>query len=145
MHLLDSDTLSYLHGGHAESLHGLLPWTTRRWGRQLSRRSRVLRHRHEFVLKASSGDQLLKAQNWLLASESLLDRTLIVRFDLVAARHFDRLQRDRKLRRIGRTGFADREYCLGQPSNTGNTEPTSFSTNSEPPRHQLGRSVMRIT
>ena len=102
MHLLDSDTLSYLHGGHARVIARLTALDDEVVGTTIVTKIEVLRARHEFVLKASSGDQLLKAQHWLLVSESLLDRTLIVRFDLVAARHFDRLQRDRKLRRIGR-------------------------------------------
>jgi len=102
MHLLDSDTLSYLHAGHPRVVASLEALNDPEVGTTIVNKIEILRARHEFVLKASAGDQLLKAQHWLLVSESLLDRMLIVHFDIKAANYFDQLRNSRKLRRIGR-------------------------------------------
>ena len=90
MHLLDSDTLSYLHAGHPRVVASLEALNDPEVGTTIVNKIEIL-HRHEFVLKASAGDQLLEAQHWLLVSESLLDRTLIVHFDIKAANYFDRV------------------------------------------------------
>lgn len=102
MHLLDSDTLSYLHGGHPRVIARLAALDDPDVGTTIVNKIEILRARYEFVLKAANGEQLLKAQHWLLISESLLERILIVQFDVAAANVVDQLLSNRKLRRIGR-------------------------------------------
>jgi tRNA(fMet)-specific endonuclease VapC len=103
MHLLDSDTLSFLHAGHPQVVARLRAIDDAEVGTTIVNKIEILRARYEFVLKASNGEQLLKAQRWLLVSETLLDQIPIVQFDDNAADRFDELRRNRKLRRIGRT------------------------------------------
>lgn len=54
------------------------------------------------MLKAASGTDLLRAQQWLVRTEELLAEILIIPMDEAAAVEFDRLRAARRLRRIGR-------------------------------------------
>jgi tRNA(fMet)-specific endonuclease VapC len=102
MHILDTDTLSRLHAGdmrvqdHKERYDPAEVVTT------VITRIEILRGRFEFVLKATDGDQLRKAQDWLRRSEELLSRISIVPLDATAANQFDNLRQNKKLRKIGR-------------------------------------------
>jgi tRNA(fMet)-specific endonuclease VapC len=102
MHLLDSDTLSHLHAGHTQVVANLRAVDDLEVGTTIVTKIEILRARYDFVLKAMSGEQLLRAQHWLNLSEEQLSNTLIIPFDAAASRQFDHLRRVRKLRRIGR-------------------------------------------
>ena len=52
----------------------------------------MLRGRGTFLLKAASGPEVLRAQQLLQRTEAFLEQLLIVSFDSVAAREFDRLR-----------------------------------------------------
>jgi tRNA(fMet)-specific endonuclease VapC len=101
MHVLDSDVLSHLHAGHSRVV-AHLQQISDIVGTTLVTKIEFIRARSEAVLKAADGKQLLAAQERLLKTESLLSQILVVRFDSAAARHFEELQRSRRLRRIGR-------------------------------------------
>jgi tRNA(fMet)-specific endonuclease VapC len=62
----------------------------------------ILRGRHEFLLKASTGEQLLRAQQLLTSSEELLQTLVIVPVGRTSAAEFDRLRHDKKMKKIGR-------------------------------------------
>ena len=102
MHILDTDTLSRLHAGevriqeHKERFDPAEVVTT------VITRIEILRGRFEFVLKATDGAQLRKAQDWLRRSEELLSRIAIVPLDATAADQFDNLRQNKKLKKIGR-------------------------------------------
>jgi tRNA(fMet)-specific endonuclease VapC len=102
MHLLDTDTLTHLHAGHPRVVANLRALDDPEVGTTIVTKIEVLRARYEFVLKASDGDQVLKAQHWLEQSEQLLAELLIVPFDAAAANQFDKLVQTRKLRKIDR-------------------------------------------
>lgn len=102
MHLLDSDTLSHLHAGNPRVAECLRNTVDSEIGTTIVSRIEILRARCEFVMKANSGTQLLKAQRWLFLSEQLLAKLLVIPFDDDAASQFDRLRRVRSLRKIGR-------------------------------------------
>jgi tRNA(fMet)-specific endonuclease VapC len=102
MHLLDSDTLSHLHAGHPQVVANLRAVDDPEVATTIVTKIEILRARYDFLLKASDGNQLLVAQHWLLLSEELLTGLSIIPFDAAAAREFDRLRRDKKLKRIGR-------------------------------------------
>ena len=102
MHLLDTDTLSHLHSGHRRVLAHLRGVPGSLVGTTLITKIEILRARHAFVLKASSGEQLLEAQRWLEESEALLGGMLVVSISEQAAHEFNRLRKNRKLRSIGR-------------------------------------------
>ena len=62
----------------------------------------VLRGRIDYVLKAETGVNLLKAQELLFRTEELLNQLLIVPISQAASEQFDRLRTTPKLRKIGR-------------------------------------------
>jgi tRNA(fMet)-specific endonuclease VapC len=102
MHLLDTDTLTHLHAGHPRAVANLRALEDPEVGTTIVTKIEILRARYAFVLKASDGDQLLRAQRWLEQSEQLLAGLLIVPFDAVAANQFDKLVQTKKLKKIGR-------------------------------------------
>lgn len=102
MHLLDSDTLSHLHAGNPRVADCLRNTVDSETGTTIVSKIEMVRARCEFVMKARSGTQLLKAQRWLLLSEQLLAKLLVVPFDDDAADQFGSLRRVRSLRKIGR-------------------------------------------
>lgn len=103
MILLDTDILSLLHAGNegvVDRVERLDPGEL--LGTTVITRGEIIRARFEYLFKASDGEQLLKAQYWLEASEALLGDLFIVCVTTEAADEFDRLRRQRKLRKIGR-------------------------------------------
>ncbi len=102
MHLLDTDTLTYLHAGHPRVVERLRELDDPDVGTTVITKIELLRGRFEFMLKATSGSDLLRAQQWLVRTEELLAQMLIAPFDETAAVEFDRLRAARRLRKIGR-------------------------------------------
>jgi tRNA(fMet)-specific endonuclease VapC len=102
MYALDTDTLSRLHAGdrrledHRERIDPAEVATT------VVTRIEILQGRFDFVLKASNGQELLRALVWLTQSEDLLRQIIVLPIDEMAAAQFDRLRQIKKLRRIGR-------------------------------------------
>jgi tRNA(fMet)-specific endonuclease VapC len=54
------------------------------------------------LLKASNGEQLLRAQHLLLSSEQLLRTMAVIPVERTSAAVFDRLRQNKKLKKIGR-------------------------------------------
>jgi len=102
MHLLDTDTLTYLHAGHARVIERLQALTDPNVGTTIITKIELLRGRIDFVLKAATGAELLRAQQWLIRTEELLEQIIIVPLDVAAATQFDQLRAIRSLRKIGR-------------------------------------------
>lgn len=102
MHLLDTDTLTYLHAGHLRVVRHLRELDDPDVGTTIITKIELLRGRFEFLLKAASGTDLLRAQQWLVGTEELLAQILIVPMDEAAAFEFYRLRAARRLRKIGR-------------------------------------------
>jgi len=102
MHLLDTDTLTYLHAGHPRVVGRLRELNDPDVGTTIITKIELLRGRFEFMLKAACGTDLLRAQQWLVRTEELLTEILIIPRDEAAAVKFDRLPAARRLRRIGR-------------------------------------------
>ncbi len=63
----------------------------------------ILRGRIDYLLKAFSGGDLLKAQELFSRSETLLNQLPVILIDPDAANQFDRLQDISKFRKIGRS------------------------------------------
>ncbi len=102
MHLLDTDTLIHLDAGHSRVVERARSLPESEIGTTLITRIELLRARFEFLLKASDGQQLLRAQARLQRSERLLHGLLIASFNEAAATWFDRLRGNKRLKRIGR-------------------------------------------
>lgn len=102
MHLLDTDTLTHLHAGHPRVIERVRNADDPVLGTTIITKSELLRGRIDFLLKATTGAELLRAQQWFTRTEELLQQILIVPFDEVAAAQFDRLRANRAYRKIGR-------------------------------------------
>ena len=72
MHILDTDTLTHLHAGHQNVVQHLQALSDADVGATLITKIELLRGRFEYVLKASDGSSLLRAQQRLFRTEELL-------------------------------------------------------------------------
>ncbi len=112
MFVLDTDTLSRLHAGdrrleqHRDKLDPSQVAIT------VVTRIEILQGRFDFVLKATDGDQLLRAVAWLLRSEQLLSQHRVISVDAAAAAEFDRLRQNKKLKKIGRADLLIASFVL---------------------------------
>lgn len=102
MYVLDTDTLTRLHGGHPKVVEQLRRVDDSQVATTVVTKVELLRGRFDFLLKAANGAELLRAQDWLIKTELLVSQLRILPFDTAAAAEFDRLRADSKLRKIGR-------------------------------------------
>lgn len=102
MYLLDTDTLTHLHTGNSNVLERLKSVIDVEVGITIITRVEVLRGRIDYLVKAESGTSLLKAQELLFRTETLLSELLIIPIDRSASIEFDRLRDVSKFRKIGR-------------------------------------------
>jgi tRNA(fMet)-specific endonuclease VapC len=116
MHLLDTETLTYLHAGHPHVVGRLRELDNPDVGITIITEIELLRGRFEFILKAASGTDLLRAQQWLVRTAELLSQILIVPMDEAAAVEFDRLRAARRLRKIGRADLLSASIALAHRS-----------------------------
>jgi tRNA(fMet)-specific endonuclease VapC len=77
MYLLDTDTLTHLHAGQPRVIARLRELVDPDVGTTIITKIELLRGRHDFLLKAATGDELLRAQRWLARTEELLAQVLI--------------------------------------------------------------------
>lgn len=102
MHLLDTDTLTHLHAGHLRVIEHLHALTDSDIGTTIITKIEFLRGRFDFIFKAATSAELLRAQRLLVRTEELLAQILVVPLDEAATAQFDRLRAKRELRKIGR-------------------------------------------
>ena len=102
MYLLDTDTLTHLHAGNSNVTDRLKSATDVEVGITVITKVEVLRGRIDYLIKAESGESLLRAQELLFRTEELLSDLLIVPIDRAASIEFDRLRDISKFRKIGR-------------------------------------------
>jgi tRNA(fMet)-specific endonuclease VapC len=102
MYLLDTDTLTHLHAGNSNVLERLKSVIDVEAGITIITKVEVLRGRIDYLVKAESGSSLLKAQELLFRTETLLSELLIIPIDRSASIEFDRLRDISKFRKIGR-------------------------------------------
>ena len=102
MHLLDTDTLTHLHAGNRKVVESLRVLDDTDVGTTIITKIELIRGRMDFVLKAATGHQLLRAQNLLARTEELLEQIITVSMDDLAADRFDRLRGSHGLRKMGR-------------------------------------------
>jgi tRNA(fMet)-specific endonuclease VapC len=102
MYLLDTDTLTHLYRGNSNVVRRIEVVGDVEVGITIITKVEVLRGRIDYLLKAETGVNLLKAQELLFRTEELLDRLLIVPIGQEASLEFDRLRGISKYRKIGR-------------------------------------------
>ena len=100
MYLLDTDSLSALHRGNT-ALQSRIAQAPQPVATTIISRVEILRGRIEFLRKAPTGAEVLRAQQWLEQSEALLTQIEIVPFDAAASRVFDALKAVTRLQKIG--------------------------------------------
>jgi tRNA(fMet)-specific endonuclease VapC len=101
MHLLDTDTLTHLYAGHPRVTAHLRTLDDPIVGTTIITKSELLRGRVEFLLKAATGAEALRAQQWFTRTEELLSQIMVVPFDETAAGQFDRLRTNKVYHKIG--------------------------------------------
>lgn len=114
MYLLDTDTLTHLHAGHPRVIEQLRQVNDPEIGIAIITKIEILRGRHEFLLKASTGEELLRAYHWLTRSEELLEQILILPIDAESANVFDQLRMQPSLRKIGRADLLIASITIAQ-------------------------------
>jgi tRNA(fMet)-specific endonuclease VapC len=103
MYILDTDTLSLLFENDPRVLARKDAVPSSEIAITIVTRVEILQGRFAFLLKAATGDELLRAQLWLDKSvQSLAQVETVFPIDRPAAFAFDRLLQRRKLRKIGR-------------------------------------------
>jgi tRNA(fMet)-specific endonuclease VapC len=102
MYLLDTDTLTHLHAGNSNVTNRLKSTADVDVGITIITKVEVLRGRIDYLIKAESGESLLKAQELLFRTEELLNDLSIVPIDRAASIEFNRLRDVSKFRKIGR-------------------------------------------
>jgi tRNA(fMet)-specific endonuclease VapC len=83
MYLLDTDTLTHLHARNYNVLARLKSVIDIEVGITIITKVEVLRGRIDYLVKAESGASLLKAQELLFRTETLLSELLIIPIDLL--------------------------------------------------------------
>jgi tRNA(fMet)-specific endonuclease VapC len=102
MHLLDSDTLTHWYAGHPRVLQRFQETPKDEVATTIISKIELLQGRFDFLLKASTNEELLRAQEWLSRTEELLAQTPVVLLGAAAVAEFQRLRHakgPRKLRR----------------------------------------------
>jgi len=102
MYLFDTDTLSHLHAGNVNIINRLENLQGNEIAITVITKGEILRGRIDYLLKAFSGVDLLKAQELFSRSEILLDQLPIISIDKNVASELERLQSVSKFRKIGR-------------------------------------------
>lgn len=102
MHLLDTDTLTHLHAGNLNVAERFSTVNDPETGTTIVTKAEILRGRIDYILKATTGEELLRAQDLFLQTEALLSQILTIPFDRKSVDQFNRLLALRNLRKIGR-------------------------------------------
>ena len=102
MFVLDTDIVSLLHAGDVRLLARRKQFDPLQIATTIITRIEILRGRFDFVLKAADGSQLLRAIHLLARTEELLRQIPVLPFEDQAAALFDRLRRNKSLKKIGR-------------------------------------------
>lgn len=103
MYVLDTDTISRLFSADRRVLARRNNVPSSEIAITIVTRIEVLRGRFDFLCKAASGAELLRAQFWLDKSIHDLARLeTVISVDTVAAAEFDRLRANKKLKKLGR-------------------------------------------
>jgi tRNA(fMet)-specific endonuclease VapC len=113
MYLMDTDTLSALHKDNPRVIKNVAG-ADDKVATTVITRIEILRGRIDFVRKAATGDEVLRAQQWLNRSEELLAMIEIMPFDAAAAKLFDAMRNAPKLRKIGRADMLVASIALAQ-------------------------------
>jgi tRNA(fMet)-specific endonuclease VapC len=114
VHILDTDTLTHLHAGHPRVVQHLQKLDDPDVAIPIITRIELLRGRYDYLLKAATGGELLKAQQLLTRTESLLSLLPTLPFDQAASVRFDQLRTVKRIRKIGRADLLSASIPLAR-------------------------------
>ena len=114
MYLLDTDTLTHLHAGSPRVVEHLQAVEDPDIGITIITKIELLRGRFDFMLKAATGPELLRAQQLLLRTEELLTQIIVVPVDEASAIQFERLRSIKRLTKIGRADLLIASIALAR-------------------------------
>ncbi len=103
MHLLDTNIVTALYAGNERVMNRLRDLDDPQVGIIIITKAELLRGRIDYLLKATDGESLLRAQLLLTQTEQLLDDLRIIPFEQTAVEQFERLKSQRSLRKMGRS------------------------------------------
>jgi tRNA(fMet)-specific endonuclease VapC len=103
MYILDTDTLTFLFAGHPRVLAHRDAVASSEIAITIITRIEALQGRFAFLLKAATGEELVRAQTWLNQTlESLARVETVFPINTASAAAFDQLRENKKLKKIGR-------------------------------------------
>ena len=102
MHILDTDILTHLYAGHPHVIHSLQNINDPDVCTTIVTKVELLRGRFDFLLKAATSAELLRAQQWLYRTEELLSQIVVIPFNEASLNQFDRLRAGKKFQKMGR-------------------------------------------
>lgn len=103
MYVLDTDTLTFLFAGNPRVLAHRDAVPSSEIAITIVTRIEALQGRFDFLLKAATGEELVRAQTWLNQTlQSLARVESVLPIDAAAADVFDQLRQNKKLKKIGR-------------------------------------------
>jgi tRNA(fMet)-specific endonuclease VapC len=111
MILMDTDILSLLLAGNPR-VAARLSCAEDDVAIAIITKVQILRGRHDFLLKASNGEELRRAQFWLEKTENEVQRWDVVGVGVTVAAEFDRLRHLKSLRKIGRADLLIAAFAL---------------------------------
>jgi tRNA(fMet)-specific endonuclease VapC len=111
--LLDTDTLTLLFQGHAR-VRSRLRSAEEDVATTIITRIEVLQGRFDAIFKAAEAGQLQQAHRRLRDSEEQFATLSILPIDAVAAKQFEQLLRNKKLKKIGRGDLLIASIALAQ-------------------------------
>jgi tRNA(fMet)-specific endonuclease VapC len=114
MYLLDTDTLTFLYEGHPRLLQRLRGLSDDEVRITLISKIEMLRGRFDFVLKAATSLDLLRAQDLLARTEQYLAPFPVVPLDEASVLHWDRLRKTKGLKKLGRADLLIASIALAQ-------------------------------
>ena len=101
MYLLDTDTITHPNAGNPTVVGRLQTADDPEIGATIITRVEFLRGRYDYLLKATTSAEILRAQELLLRTEELLYQIPTITFDDAAAAIYDRLRGTKRQRKIG--------------------------------------------
>lgn len=114
MHILDTDILTHLYAGHPRVIHFLQNHKDPDVCTTIITKVELLRGRFDFLLKAATSAELIRAQQWLYRTEELLSQIVVIPFDETALNQFDHLHAGKKFRKIGRADLLIASIALSR-------------------------------
>jgi tRNA(fMet)-specific endonuclease VapC len=115
MYVLDTDMLTHLFAGHPRVLARQAVVPSSEIAITVATWIEALQGRFGFLLKAASGEELLRAQAWLDQTvRSLARLETVMPIEPGVAAEFDRLRARKKLARIGRADLLVASICLAK-------------------------------